>query len=68
MARLSTMFEPVLPKRLTNVPRLHPQAHGRPSWADGTAVRGAPPRREEVVRPKRTQGKGEYPLLGTLRI
>jgi hypothetical protein len=24
---------------------------GTPSWADGTAVSGAPPLREEVVRP-----------------
>src|SRR3982074_1885114 len=41
------------------VPRLHPQAHGRPSWADGTAVRGAPPLREEVVRPQRTRNGKE---------
>jgi hypothetical protein len=29
-------------------------AYGRSSWADGTAVRGAPPLREEVARPQRT--------------
>ena len=42
------------------VPWLHPKAHRRSSWVDGTAVRGAPPLREEVVRPQRTMpGKGE---------
>lgn len=25
-----------------------------PAWADGTGVRGAPPLREELVRPQRT--------------
>jgi transposase len=28
-------------------------------WADGTAVRGAPPLREEVVRPQRTKNGKE---------
>jgi len=50
--------------------------HGRSPRADGTAVRGAPPPREEVVRPQRTmKGKGTthsfplstYSALGGLR-
>jgi hypothetical protein len=36
------------------VPRLHPQARGRSSWAAGTDVLGAAPLREEAVRPQRT--------------
>jgi hypothetical protein len=30
------------------------ESFGEPSWANGSAVRGAPPLREEVVRPERT--------------
>ncbi len=36
------------------VPRLHPWAHGSCSRADGTAVRGATPLRERLVRPQWT--------------
>jgi diacylglycerol O-acyltransferase / wax synthase len=43
------------------VPPLHPSAHGRSSRADGTTVRGAPPLREEVVRPQRTITGKEIP-------
>ena len=43
------------------VPRLHPQAHRRSSWAASTAVRSAPPLREEVVRPQRTMPGKEVP-------
>jgi hypothetical protein len=35
------------------------------SWADGTAVRGAPPLREEVVRSKRTR-KGKESTRSSL--
>jgi hypothetical protein len=64
---LSTTFEPASLERVKKplVPRLHPSAHGRSSWADGTAVRGAPPLREEVVRPQRDdkrKGKLRAPL------
>jgi hypothetical protein len=68
---LSTTFEQAFAEEGEEllVPRLHPSAYGRPSWADGTVVRGAPPPREGLVRPQRTiKGKGEYPLLSTLNI
>jgi hypothetical protein len=60
-AALSTTFEPGLLKRVKNfVLRLHPQARGRSSWADGTALRDALP--EEVARPQRTITGKEYLL------
>jgi hypothetical protein len=70
MAALSTTFEPALLKRVKNCsfPRLHPSAHGRSSWADGTAVRGAPPLLEEVVRPQRTMGERGYSLLSAFNV
>jgi hypothetical protein len=45
----------------------------RSAWAEGTAVRGAPPLRQEVVRPqrmirKRTIRRGGYPLPPTLTL
>jgi hypothetical protein len=55
-AAISTTFEPALLKRVKNF-SLHGcirRPMGRASWADGTAVRGAPPLRVEVVRPERT--------------
>jgi hypothetical protein len=44
------------------LPRLHPWCQGRSSSAGVTAVRGAPPLLEEVVRPPRTATGREPPL------
>jgi hypothetical protein len=50
-----------------------PRAPWEIRWADGTAVRGAPPLRQEVVRPQRTIRKrtireGGYSFLPTFNI
>jgi hypothetical protein len=71
MAALPTTFEPALLKRVKNFSFrgcIRRPTGGLPG-PGGTAVRGAPPLREEVARPQRTmKGKGEYPLLSTFNL